>query len=460
VEEAETVRSDPRETSSNPLGRLAGRLGAILLAAATASAVPVAAQWTVQSPVPTFLEVRGIAAPQPGRLLLATEDDSFDDGGALWDSTDGGATWVQRSVPESTFDALHGIEFLDGDFGWVWGNANYRTLDGGDTWEALPFLGSTYFMKFHSTTFGVASGNFGVQVSRDGGLSWEPSPEAMSQFSFAGPQVGLGAAATGLHRTTDGGATFGLVEPGEASAVAFLSATVAVAVVDDQFLRSTDGGSTWSAVAPAQGRSRLFAVSSSVALAWGRTGDFPDYDVRVFRTADAGQTWTDLGEVLDPQIWFAEFTFAVRGAVVLASDGSGDLHRSADAGASWTQVFATPGPGPSFFGRPTPVFTDDQTAWFGFGPGLVLRTTDAGATWTQISSGSGAGWNDVARFANGDLIAVGEAGAVVTSVGGGVPWRFASSTGTEELVAVQATGPQGRWRSTSRASSTAARTAA
>ncbi len=43
----------------------------------------------------------------------------------------------------------------------LYGNENYRTTDGGTTWTQLPFLGSTYFMKFYTTTFGLTTGNFG-----------------------------------------------------------------------------------------------------------------------------------------------------------------------------------------------------------------------------------------------------------------------------------------------------------
>ena len=42
------------------------------------------AQWNRQSPVPTFLDVRGVAAPTAQRVFIATNDDSFDDGGSLF----------------------------------------------------------------------------------------------------------------------------------------------------------------------------------------------------------------------------------------------------------------------------------------------------------------------------------------------------------------------------------------
>jgi photosystem II stability/assembly factor-like uncharacterized protein len=344
---------------------------------------PASAQWTTESPVPTHLDVRGIAAPSAQRIFVATTDNSFDDGGALWESADGGATWVQRSIPESLGDPLNGIFFLDGQSGWTFGNANYRTTDGGTTWIAMPFLDSTYFMGFYTPSFGLATGNFGRYVSRDGGVSWTPSPNDQFAFDFADAQLGVGVAATGIYRTTDGGVTFALVRAGDADGVAFLSSTVAVAIVDGAFARSTDGGATWTNGASAVGRTRLFAISTNVVLAWGRTGSFPKYDDRILRSGDGGQTWTDLGEPTpEGTLGFA----APAQPAVVAADRGGNMHRSIDAGLTWAETFSSPGPFPSFFLSSRPVFADAETGCFGYGPGFLIETTDGGAGWSQISS--------------------------------------------------------------------------
>lgn len=413
-----------------------------VLVAALLAAAPTLAQWTTESPLPTHLEVHGIAAIAPGHLFLATEDDFFDDGGALFESTDGGATWAQRDVPESLSSGLFGVFFLDAQHGWVWGNENYRTTDGGATWEALPILGSTYRMEFHSADFGVADGNFDAWISRDGGLSWEPSPEGIARFSFADASTGLGAAATGIYRTDDGGLTFTQVLPGDAAAVTFLPPGLAVAIVDDALVRSVDGGLTWSPAGDALGRDRLFAVSDSVVLAWGVTGIPPDEDRRILRSADAGATWTDLGEVIEPGTWaVSEPAFAApTTSTVVASDGAGGLHRSVDAGLTWERVFTSPGPWVSLFSTAVPVFADALTGYFGFGPGYVIRTVDGGASWEQVSSGSAATVLDFDRFANGDLIAVGEAGRVLTRHAGSARWRIRATLGSADLAAVQVIG--------------------
>jgi len=412
---------------------------ALLLLGVLLAAAPAAAQWTTQSPLPTHLDVRGVAAPTADRVFVATADDSFDAGGALWESADGGATWVQRDVPSSLGDPLHGIVFLDEQHGWTWGNANYRTADGGTTWEELPFLGSTYHMAFSTEDFGVASGNFGVMVSTDSGRTWAPSPDGMFLFDFADALVGLGVADSGVYRTADGGASFGLVQAGDADAVAFLSPSVAVAIVDGAFARSTDGGATWTPGQAAEGRTRLTPVSADVVLAWGRSGSPPDLDDRVLRSADGGQTWTDLGEPVPAEI--VALT-VVDQTTVVAADRAGGMHRSADGGETWSETFSSPGPFPGFLSSAAPAFGDSLTGYFGYGGGYLLKTTDGGAGWAQLSSGADVSLQGLARFPGGDLVAVGDGGGVLTSAGGAIPWTLRPAPTAADLVAVEAVGPQ------------------
>jgi photosystem II stability/assembly factor-like uncharacterized protein len=399
---------------------------------------PAAAQWTTRSPVPTDLDVRGVAAPTPTRIFVATEDDSFDDGGALFESTDGGVTWTQRDVPTSGFSPLNGIFFLTDQLGWTYGNENYRTVDGGTTWEAMPFLGSTYFMEFHTPTFGFADTNGDGWVSRDGGVSWEVTPDSLFAFDFVSESVGLGAGPTGIYRTTDGGATFTIVQAGGAVDVAFLSPAVAVGIVDGTFMRSTDDGATWSPAGPAGTRNRLQAVGDSVVLAW--RGTILNTDGAITRSEDGGQTWTNLGTVITG----GTGAFAVIDATtVVASASTGDMFRSTNAGATWTQTYDSPGPLPSFLSSARPWFPDGQTGYYGYGGGFVIRTADAGATWSQVSSGYGRSLNDVARLADGTMLAAGEGGTLLRSADGMQPWQLQPALSQAHLVALATVGSTG-----------------
>ncbi|MDX1418872.1 MAG: YCF48-related protein [Rubricoccaceae bacterium] len=414
----------------------------LFVALLVVAAVPASAQWSTQSPVPTGQELRGVAAPTAQRAFVVGTDNAFDDQGALFETADGGQTWIPRDVPFSLSEPLNGIFFLDSQHGWTYGNANYRTTDGGSTWDELPFLGSTYRMEFWTPTFGFASTNDGW-VSRDGGLTWEPSPNGMVDFAFADDGtglLGLGVSTSGIYRTLDGGLTFTLALGGSAADVVFLTPTLAVGIVDDAFVRSTDGGTTWTTGAAAEGRRQLVAVSPTVALAWGRSGSFPDYDDRLFRSGDGGQTWADLGEVID------EETVSVAVAdpqTVVALDRGGDVLHSADAGQTWAEAYDSPGPWPGYFGTVVPAFADAQTGYLAFGRGLVLKTTDGGASWRQVGSGYGADLAALDRFSDGRLLAVGAGGALLTNAGAAdAAWLLQPSPTTLDLRGVDVVGPQ------------------
>jgi photosystem II stability/assembly factor-like uncharacterized protein len=440
---SDTVKAMQPSPDARPIARRHWRARALASLLVVAPMAPAIAQWSIESPLPTHLQVHGIAAPAPGRIFLATADDSFDESGALFESTDGGSTWTQRDVPFDLQNALNGIFFLDSQHGWTWGNVNYRTVDGGTTWQELPFLGSAYYLKFSTPDFGVTTGNFGSLVSRDGGLTWNPSPEDMTTFSFADAQTGIGASTTGLYRTTDGGVNFAPVLSGDADTVEFLSPSVAMAIIDGAFARSTNGGVTWSIGSSTEGRSRLFVVSADIVLAWGRSGTLPDYDDRIFRSTDAGLTWSDLGEAIPSDAFATTLAFSMPDAsTVIASNGAGDLYRSTDAGSSWNQVYATPGPRPGFLDSGAPSFVDATTGYVGFGGGFVLRTSDAGASWTQISSGSGNTVLALDGFANGDMIAVGEGGRILTRTIGTGNWLIRASAATADFESVQVVGAQ------------------
>jgi len=393
----------------------------------------IAAQWNTQSPIPTHLDVRGVGAPTSQHIFIATDDNTFDNSGALFESTDGGLTWIQRNIPFSLNDPFNGLFFLDSQNGWAYGNDNYKTTDGGTTWIQLPFLGSTYFMRFYSTNFGLATGNFDRYVSYDGGDSWIPSPNNIFAFDFINSQTGLGVADSAVYLTTDGANSFTQVYSGTAKAVAFLSNTITIGIVNDTFIRSTNGGNTWSSVSSASLKTKLFAVSQDVCIAWGRSGIYANYDDNIFRTSDGGQTWIDLGEVMPEGV----FSFAKSDENnLVASDLKGNMFYSSNAGSSWSPVFTSPGLQPSFLSSATPYFADSQTGYFGYGSGYVIKTTNAGQSWFQISSGTGKSLNDIDRFANGNLIVVGDNGVVLESDGIS-PWIIQPNFTNNNLKAVQ-----------------------
>jgi photosystem II stability/assembly factor-like uncharacterized protein len=401
--------------------------------------IPTArAQWVREAPLPTGQTIRGVAHPAPGRLFVVTDDNTFDDAGALHESADNGATWTSRDEPNSTGAGFNGVAFVDAQHGWLYGNENFRTTDGGTTWEALPLLGSTYGWSFATPLVGVATGNFGAQLTRDGGLTWVAAPAGIYALRFADAQTGLGLSGAGLYRTTDGGATFAAVAAGDALDAVFVTPSVAVAIVAGRILRSADAGATWTDVASAGPHTRLSRVGTAV-LAWEEASFAGAGPTRLARSTDGGASWTDLGAVV-PGGAYALTAASAQSAVILETTG-GLLH-SGDGGATWTRALDALGPAPLSFGELAPVFADATSGAVGFGSGLVLRTADGGATWQAASSGYGAALRAVARLGSGALMAVGaeEDRGVVQTRGADGRWQLRAAPGAAPLVSVQPTG--------------------
>ncbi len=223
---------------------------------------------------------------------------------------------------------------------------------------------------------------------------------------------------------------------GDATSAVFLSSSSAVCIVNGTFNFSTDGGLSWSTGVSTDGRTDLLAVSSDVVIAWGRTGGWPNYDDRVLRSSDGGQTWTNLGEVIPAGV--DAFT-VVDFQNIVAADYDGNMHQSSDAGLTWIQTFESKGQLPSFFNGASPYFANSQIGYYGYGAGFVIKTTDAGASWFQISSGTGESLHDVARFSNGNLLAVGDNGTLLKSDGLS-QWIIQERFSQEHLKAVQVVG--------------------
>lgn len=112
----------------------------------------------------------------------------------------------------------------------------------------------------------------------------------------------------------------------------------------------------------------------------------------IFKTTDAGETWTRQGEELFTNSasflnvihFFNENEGYVQGDPV---SGNFEIYRTTDGGATWTAVegVSATSQEASTVGLDNAI---GDTAWFGTNKGRILKTTDKGATWTAISTGT------------------------------------------------------------------------
>jgi photosystem II stability/assembly factor-like uncharacterized protein len=216
----------------------------------------------------------------------------------IYSTTDGGANWTPEYVPEpgepESEGALpgsgqkSGMTFIDTDRGWVTGNIPmenylylYNSLDGGSTWveqlAPIPTDFGTVFTESYPPVFFSENGimpvtlysnviNLVIYTSDDAGTTWIPAPAPVAnagrgdQVDFVSPSEGF-AWATGRFAVTSNAAqTWETVTPSVPFGDSFLSmdfvdtSTGWVLTMDADghasLYTTSDGGTTWTTLIP------------------------------------------------------------------------------------------------------------------------------------------------------------------------------------------------------------------
>ena len=289
-------------------------------------------------------------------------------GGTVVHTTDGGATWIEQTVPGARSQDLRSIVAFDANTAVVAATSGdiWRTQNGGRSWTNVYKSADSVFLDaigFWDAQSGSAprgvvlgdpiGGRFFVLTSDDGGRSWRRA----SSESRPVAQQGEGAfAASGsslvMHSTTH----------------AWIGTGVRVARV----FRTADAGKTWSvAAAPladATPSSGVFAVSFADALRGVAVGG--DFDKPTQRegsatvTMDGGITW--VAATTAPN-GFRSGVAIVPGtdAATVVAVGTNGTDISFDGGRSWTLADTV--------GYHAVRFAPDGAGWASGGRGRVAR---------------------------------------------------------------------------------------
>ena len=238
-------------------------------------------------------------------------------------------------------------------------------------------------------------------------------------------------------------------------------------------LRTSDGGTTWKKLTIPGAEKLDFrdidAVGEDVAFVLSiGSGE----SSRIYKTTDAGRTWTLQFTNADPKAFFDAMAFwdPNRGIAFSDSvDGQLVILRTVNGGASWTRVpaaglppavdnegaFAASGTNVAVMGR--------DSVWIGTSTSRVLRSTDSGLTWsvatTPLATGSSAGIFSIAfRDADHGIVVGGDYrkeneaidNAAITNDGGRTWAALKGLSGFRSVVtylpnssSVIAVGPQG-----------------
>ena len=268
------------------------------------------------------------------------DPNNYPHGGTLYRTADGGLSWASANVPFSSGD----IRFLDANNGWALAGlgvgagsnavAVFQTTDGGATWSQKytndPNLaGAGASLPLGGLKAGIAPANmqtayvYGVTYSSgtpylfrtdDGGANWSqvslPLPPGAENFElgidqgqmkFVSPNDGfIAMRLTGstyqlaVYITRDAGNTWTLTPTllPEGGSADFLSAEDAVIYNGNQFYVTRDAARTWNIIPPDVKFGEVFAGMDFVdpMTGWVLTFD-PAGSRSLYRTGDGGSTW-------------------------------------------------------------------------------------------------------------------------------------------------------------------------
>jgi photosystem II stability/assembly factor-like uncharacterized protein len=240
------------------------------------------------------------------------------DNGSLAKTTDAGKTWTRGNV--ATSEDVIDVAFPTAQVGYALDSSGglFRTNDGGATWKTLD-TGTT------ARPFQIAA-------------------PTTSTVILAGP--------TGMRRSTNSGDTFSTVTgkdvvKAKLNAIDRAGSTLFAAGRRD-LLRSTDRGKTWKAIhKPSVNRkpARLVQVDFLDA----KTGYFLAEGGALWRTANAGRTWTAQPGVGTDTAYGIAFSSKTKGYLVIDRFGdvsarSGFLLKTTDGGGTWHPQFVVSAP--------------------------------------------------------------------------------------------------------------------
>lgn len=242
--------------------------------------------------------------------------------GLLYRTSDGGRTWASAPLPPNARN-FDGVMFIDPMNGWLLGRNDqrpqlYSTGDAGDNWRQRSTPGDVSGLGVRDSSEAwlgsVTPGVPHLYLSTDAGDTWQrrdlPPPPGISWD--VGGSNGQPFINTSVH-----------VVPGVGE-VASVDTGIFGAVYN---FRSFDRGATWTSTPIPPG---LVAYQDSIHW-WAMQG------TSLFKTADAGQTWTESTNELPVWHFVPEIIDSNHAWSQIVVEGGYGLAATADSGLHWTR---------------------------------------------------------------------------------------------------------------------------
>lgn len=273
----------------------------VFLVVLTAAFYAQSFQWTYQNPLPQGADLNDVLITGTGEVM------AFGNAGIVMRSSNGAESWSMKYIDTLSRD-INKACFVNGNVGYLVGNSGLimKTTNAGESWTYLN-SGSTSNLTdvaFYDADSGYVVGASGtILKTTNGGLSWKAS-----------------AVGTSTHNAVC------ILNPGLVYIGSILSTS--------RLMVSTDYGKTWQNATPAAITATVYAVKFLSST----TGFLSTGNGIIFKTIDAGKTWTKKATVSSGNI--QDFSF-VTPTEIICVDTKGYISKSNDAGETWTPANVT-----------------------------------------------------------------------------------------------------------------------
>ena len=252
--------------------------------------------------------------------------------GGLWESSDGGLTWVSNTDGLPTL----GVSCITLDY----------------TNPSVIYIGTG------DRDAGDASG-LGVFKSTDGGLTWSPSNTGMGSKTVgkmiihpSNHVVLLAATSSGIYKSTDGGANWALKQAGNFKDLVFKPGdpSIVYATASGVFCRSSNTGESWTAISngiPTGQRAAIAVTAANSNYVYVVLSNANNEFKGLYRSTDSGNTfttrstspnildWSCDGSGTGGQAWYDLDIAADPANANTLFVGGVDVWKSVDGGQSW-----------------------------------------------------------------------------------------------------------------------------
>jgi len=345
--------------------------------------------WTVTNYGGGLTKLTGISVPMPPMMVYVSAWD-----GTVLKSIDGGLNWAVCGNTGFTISQPNDLYFVTASTGWVVGESGKiaSTVDGCTNWN----MEATGTVRDLNAIDGAVGGNViavGGRLNTQhavvyyDGLGWNnatyPFTNPMYDISLYNAAKGVLVGTDGTLITTDGGVNWVVPAVDPVSAPAYAAESVKTA--EDMYVagdysgklhRTLDGGTNWNTVQTFAAEGFNFDVlaidfiDSNNGLAVGDSG-------MIFKTADAGVTWTAFDTPLTART-FESIQAPNENTVYIT--GQYSVAKSINSGSTWT-------PSTNAQDNYEVFFVDDNNGWRVGYPSTAYKTTNGGVGWTNENTG-------------------------------------------------------------------------